>query len=306
MCTPFLKNMNAKAIITDIQRFSVHDGPGIRTVVFVKGCPLRCVWCQNPETQNKRPELMIDQTLCIGCGNCEKACEYNAVNNKEKCILCGKCAENCYTGSRRIVGKVYTAEEVFEKVIRDEVFFKNSGGGVTISGGEATLYGGFCCELFGKIKNHGLTTAVETTGYCEFAILEKMNQYCDYFFYDIKSIDPVIHKEYTGVDNKIILENLKKLKASGANIIIRYPFIPNVNDMEDNIHAVGKLARSLEIDEIHILPFHQFGSSKWSELNRNYVFKNHEVPSEDSLNHARIILNQYIPYVNIGGNGERE
>lgn len=304
---PFSKIMAKKAIITDIQRFSVHDGPGIRTVVFVKGCPLRCEWCQNPETQRKQPELMINPQVCIGCGACAAVCKEDAVTGDRKhCIQCGSCAESCYTGSRRLVGKAYTSEEIFQKVIRDEVFFKTSGGGLTISGGEAALYWEFCCELLGQAKAHGLTTAIETTGYCEFDILEKLNSFCDYFLYDIKTMDPAVHKRYTGVSNERILDNLKKLKRIGADVTIRYPFIPEINDTEQNIREVGALARAADIRQIHLLPFHQLGASKWKELDKGYKFLNHGTPSEESLMRARRILRSYVPYVNIGGNGESE
>lgn len=296
-----------KAIITDIQRFSVHDGPGIRTVVFVKGCPLKCMWCQNPETQRRQPELMINPDLCIGCGNCAAVCENDAVTGKrENCINCGKCAVDCYTGSRRLVGKSWTAQEVFKRVIRDEVFFRNSGGGLTISGGEATLYWEFCRELFALFRERGLTTAIETTGYCEFEVLRSLSVSCDYFLYDIKTMDPSVHKKYTGVENGLILDNLRKLRALGRDVTIRYPFIPGVNDMESNIRAVGEFARSAGVEQLHLLPFHQLGASKWDELNYGYAFRDHEMPSEESLKQAQIILNSYIPYVNIGGNGERE
>lgn len=299
--------MKAEAIITDIQRFSVHDGPGIRTVVFVKGCPLKCAWCQNPETQSAFPELMVDSRLCIGCGSCILACEHDAVaGSRKNCIGCGKCTEKCYAKSRKLVGKKRTVVEIFEKVIRDEIFFKNSGGGLTISGGEATLYKDFCCALFERFKERGLSTALETTGYCRFDVLESIAHYCDLFLYDIKTMDPEIHKLYTGVGNQIILENIKRLKEIGADVIIRYPFIPGVNDTEKNIRAVGELARSIGVRQIHLLPFHQFGASKWDELDKNYGFLNHEIPLEEDLERARVLLADYISYVNIGGNGEKE
>lgn len=299
--------MAKEAIITDIQRFSVHDGPGIRTVVFVKGCPLKCMWCQNPETQRKQPELMINPSLCIGCGNCAIVCKNNAVTGRrENCVNCGMCAAGCYAGSRRLVGRSWTVQEVFKKAIRDEVFFRNSGGGLTISGGEATLYWEFCGELFTLFRERGLTTAIETTGYCNFEVLRSLSASCDYFLYDIKAMDPSVHKKYTGVENGLILDNLRKLRKLGADVTIRYPFIPGVNDMENNIRAVGELAKSTGIKQIHLLPFHQLGASKWDELNYGYAFRDHETPSGESLKQAKIILNSYIPYANIGGNGEKE
>ena len=292
------------AIITDIQRFSVHDGPGIRTVIFLKGCPLHCMWCQNPETQNAFPELMVNPELCIGCGYCIKACQHDAVQNREKCISCGDCTINCYTKARKIAGQEKDVEEVAAYVMKDRIFFENSGGGVTASGGEATIHAEFVYDLFKIFKSEGLSTAIETSGYCMPDKIELIARECDLFLYDLKHMDSQKHLYYTGVDTDLIHNNLRALAAAGKRIIVRFPLIPGVNDSEENIRKTGAFSKELGIEEIHILPFHQFGEPKWSELSKQYRCHTWSPPAADKLSYAKQLLEEYVEHVNIGGGGE--
>ncbi len=292
-------------MITDIQKFSIHDGPGIRTVVFFKGCPLGCLWCQNPETRKTSFQLMLNPQLCIGCGSCKKVCPSGAAYGEwMNCKSCGLCVDECYAKARRIAGSIFTADQVFEKVREDEVFYKNSKGGVTASGGEPMLQAKFCRELFEKCKTAGISTAIETSGYCTYDNFELLLPWCDLFLYDIKHTDTKLHKKYTGHGNGRILYNLKKITKAGANVIIRMPFIPGVNDMAWNLRKMAQTAAECRIREIHLLPFHQFGESKWKELSLEYKCHDYLPPTEEALHEGAAILKEYGLRVNIGGYGE--
>jgi len=263
--------------IFNIMRYCLHDGPGIRTIVFLKGCPLRCWWCHNPEGQDWHPEIAFRESRCIRCGNCFALCAQGAVGKindryiilEEKCIQCGKCVEVCYAEARQIAGKEMTVLEVMEEVEKDRVFYDESGGGVTFSGGEPLMQHDFLMGLLGLSRARGIHTAVETAGYTSPEILKRISTWTNLFLYDVKVIDDKRHREFTGVSNELILENLKGLSSWGVDVIVRVPLIPGVSDDEENVRALGGfLTQSTTIQEVHLLPFHKTGKEKYERLRK--------------------------------------
>ena len=248
--------MSVKGTIFNIQRFCVNDGPGIRTTVFLKGCPLSCVWCHNPESQRFEPEILFYKDKCTGCGRC-------------KCVTAADRDFVCFNGAKEICGKTVSANEVTAEVLKDKPFYKNSGGGVTLSGGEPLAQYDFSLELLKKAKENGIHTAIETCGYAEKSKILEIAKYVDLFLFDCKETDPELHKEYTGFDNKIILENLKALSDAGSKIILRCPIIPGFNDRAEHFKGISETAEKfIGIEHIEIEPFHPLGESKYSALGR--------------------------------------
>lgn len=273
-----------KGIIFDIEHGSFVDGPGIRTTVFFKGCNLRCAWCHNPESQSSKPQMMFYKDKCIGCGKCEQVCPYSL----KKCEFCGKCELFCPKNARKIVGKEYTPDEVLEEIIRDKVFFENSGGGVTFSGGECMLQIDFLCELLKRCKENGIHTAVDTAGNVKWECFEKIMPFTDLFLYDIKAYNFEAHKKWTGVDNKLILENLSKLLKI-SKVWIRIPIIPNVNDDEKEIVLIKEfLMNNGYPEKIELLPYHKMGENKFSALGKQTVA--FDVPSKEIMEKLKCIL----------------
>lgn len=265
------------AMIFDIQRSSFVDGPGIRTTVFFKGCNLKCAWCHNPESQIFKPQMMFYKDKCIGCGKCAEICE-----NKDKCILCGKCAVYCPVDARRVCGKEYTVEEVFKEIVKDKSFYETSGGGVTFSGGECMLQIDFLSEILKKCKENGIHTAVDTAGHVPFESFEKILPYTDLFLYDIKVFDKEKHKIYVGVDNSLILENVKKLLSHGAKLWIRTPIIVGVNDSKEEIQNIKNFVRQYgEPEKFELLPYHEMGESKYGAIDKE--FKKFTAPSKEQM-----------------------
>ncbi len=254
-----------RGTVFNIQRFSIHDGPGIRTTVFFKGCNLKCAWCHNPESQNFKPELMLYMEKCTLCGKCREFCPKAFT---EECTRCGKCAEVCPSGARALCGYMATAEQVMETVLRDRPFYENSGGGVTFSGGECMLQTDFLLELLKLSKENRLHTCVDTAGDVPWEYFEKLLPYTDLFLYDLKLSDGEKHKKYTGVDNARITENLKKLKASGANVTVCVPLIGGVNDNAEELRAMKTLLGDLGIFNIDPKPYHALGEKKYAALGR--------------------------------------
>lgn len=298
-----------KGVITDIQRFSVHDGAGIRTIVFLKGCPLRCKWCHNPETNRPCREIAFYSGKCIGCGACVRACPGNAILpdgrvDGQRCTTCGRCADVCCTKARTVIGEERSVEDILREIRRDEVFYRISGGGLTLSGGEPTAQPLFARALLEQAKALGLNTAIETCGFCAWSDFEPIVRECDAVLYDIKHMDPALHKAYVGVSNELILENIRLVGKAGKKLIIRLPLIPGVNDDCKNLRAVAALSREAGALEIHILPFHQMGKGKWHALNRAYDFEEHAEPDGTCAGEAKRILEEAsgLP-VNIGGYG---
>lgn len=281
--------MKDVAVIFNIQRFSLHDGPGIRTLVFLKGCSLSCKWCSNPEGISTGLQIKYDKSLCTGCGKC-LACPNEAVKydvnmgfviDRDKCQLCGLCVENCLTKAKTISGESKTVEQVYNIIKRDKVFYKNSGGGVTLSGGEALLQVDFAIQLLKRCQENGINTAIETAGYYSFENLERVAHYCDTIFYDIKGWGKECHMEMTGASNEVILNNLRLLDKlisrmeKKPNLIVRIPLLPNINFTQLEMHSLGQFLNKYlrNLSHVEILPFHNMGEKKHEQLGKDYMFK---------------------------------
>ncbi|SUY46091.1 glycyl-radical enzyme activating family protein [Clostridium putrefaciens] len=297
------------ATTINIQKFSVHDGPGIRTTVFLKGCPLNCWWCHNPESQNKKHEILFFKERCTGCGVCVKRCPENAieikggypVTDKDKCILCGKCSDFCPTNAKEYVGQDLSVKEIMKEIIKDQVFYEESEGGVTFSGGEPMLYKDFLNEVLKACKIRGIHTAIDTSGEAPFESFDEIKDNVDLFLYDIKIMDTRRHKKYTGVGNELILENLKRLSDSGANIFVRMPIIAGINDDDLNIDASVAYLSKLNIIQVNLLPYHKMGMDKYKRLDIRYKLSGMEKPSDVRLEEIKDKFNKAGIKVKIGG-----
>lgn len=285
--------------IFDIKKFAVHDGEGIRTTVFFKGCPLKCVWCHNPEGISFKSELQYISQKCLNCGACADVCRYgvhyfeDGVHrlNRQKCIGCGECAEVCVGEALIQCGKEMTVDEVVEKLLEDKAFYLNSGGGVTLSGGECLCQADFCAELLKKIKEYKINCNVDTCGYVDKAAIDKVVPYTDVFLYDIKHIDSEIHQKYTGVPNERIIENLKYIDYLGKKTEVRIPLIPGINDDADNIRKTGEMLRSIEnLIKVSVLPYNNLAGSKYESLGRINTMPRVLPPDRESLKKTIEIL----------------
>ena len=281
-----------KAIIFNIQRFSLNDGPGIRTVVFIKGCPLNCLWCHNPESKARVPEIMYSSEKCVLCGRCAKVCHTGAqriedgehIFKRELCEACGKCAEVCPTDALDVCGREMTATEALSEVLKDRIFYETSGGGVTLSGGEPLYSFDFSLELLKLCKENGIHTAIETSGAVSEEKIKKIAEYTDLFLFDYKLTDKKEHKEYTGVENSLILSNLRLLDALFKKIVLRCPIIPGINDTEEHFKSIGELAESLSmIESIDVEPYHPLGESKAERLGVDYPLLGKGFPPRESV-----------------------
>jgi len=276
--------------IFDIQRFSIHDGPGIRTTVFLKGCTLRCQWCHNPESIDPQPVLSFMPDKCIGCGYCFRVCPEGAhrmengkhVLDREKCTVCGLCAKECYAKALEIVGRDATVTEVIDEVLRDRPFYETSGGGMTLSGGEPLLQIEFTTALLQAAKLAGLHCAVETCGAIDFARFERVLPYVDLFLYDLKDMDPERHKQFTGAPNDAIIANVRQLHDHGAAVILRLPIVPGLNDRPDHFEGVAKLASELpQLRGVEIIPYHTLGTSKLERLGIEDVYQLRDIKTPE-------------------------
>jgi pyruvate formate lyase activating enzyme len=261
--------------VVEIQRCAVHDGPGIRTVVFLKGCPLRCVWCQNPESLNPREEIGHIAARCIGCEACVHACPQHAIRRADPrgiemervaCVRCGSCVEECVADAMKWIGRDWTVSEVLEAVLRDREFYDQSGGGLTLSGGEPFLQHYFAGELLREAKQAGLHTVVETCGHFRWCDIESALRDVDLVYFDLKVIDDVKHRAYTGVSNHRILANARRLAASEASVVFRCPLVPGYTATTENLSALIRFLRDLGQDTVHLLPYHPFGESKLARV----------------------------------------
>lgn len=297
------------ATIFNIQKFSIHDGPGIRTTVFFKGCPLKCLWCHNPESQESKRQILYDAHKCVLCGTCVKVCPQNAIkieNNilttdMDKCDFCGLCEIYCIKEARQIVGKDYTVEEVLKEVLKDKVFYEKSNGGVTVSGGEPLIYIDFIEELFKKLKEENIHTAVDTCGAVSFENLVRIAKYTDLFLYDIKLMDDEKHKMYVGTSNKLILENLKKLSKVHNNINIRMPIIEGVNAEDSHFEKTIEFIKNLNIRKINLLPYHDIAKHKYKKLGMDYEEAKMSKPSDEKMQLFKDMLENKGYEVKIGG-----
>jgi len=297
------------ATTINIQKFSVHDGPGIRTTVFLKGCPLKCWWCHNPESQNPSHEILFFEERCTKCGVCIKRCPTKAIElkdnylimNKNKCDLCGKCSDFCPSNAREYVGKDFTVKELMKEIIKDEAFYDESNGGVTFSGGEPLIYADFLKEVLQGCKTRGIHTAVDTCGYASWESFDKILDKVDLFLYDLKMMNNERHKKYMGVGNKLILENLKKLSDSGCNIFVRMPIIAGINDDDENINESIDFISNLNILQVNLLPFHKMGMDKYKRLNLEYKLSGMEKPSDERMAEIADKLRRVGLKVKIGG-----
>lgn len=265
-----------KGIIFDIQRYSIHDGPGIRTTVFLKGCPLSCFWCQNPESQALEPVILFDRSRCTSCGQCITACPSGANSLTDegikiargKCTGCGKCLEVCPNEARKLAGRYVTVAEVMEEVLRDRKFYERSGGGVTLSGGEPTLQSEFALHILKKCQEAGLHTAMETCGYVPWQTLEKLLEFTDLVLYDIKCLDTKKHNKATGKPNDLIIANAKKI-ARSKEMRVRVPLIPGFNDSEEEVSELVRFVKKeLGPLKIDLLSYNKLGQDKYGRLER--------------------------------------
>lgn len=274
-----------KGTVTNIQRYSLNDGDGIRTVVFLKGCPLRCTWCANPETQTVPSQILLNPNACMDCGYCANACPQSMPKGQggTKCIMCMSCVDGCPKGALELVGKTMSVEDVFEEVEKDSLFYQNSGGGMTVSGGEPLMQSDFTKALLQEAKKRGIHCAIETSGYGQSEAALEIFALCDQILFDCKHMDPSEHLHHTGVDNRLILKNLENAAERYAErITLRIPFINGVNATDENVDAVIAMAKRLKIEEIHLLPYHELGKGKYEKLGRAYEFTG-TTPTVDQL-----------------------
>lgn len=271
-----------KSVIYNIERFSIHDGPGIRTTVFFKGCNLRCFWCHSPESQAPDPELQVFDEKCVHCGRCVKVCpneahiiaDSNQLFLRERCDACGKCSESCPNGALILCGKEMTTDELFREILRDKDFYDSSGGGVTLSGGEPLLQIESAVQLLKKSKAVNIHTAIETAGNVGWGDFERILKHTDLVIFDLKAVDSLLHRDSTGFSNDLILDNLAKLMNSTVNLIIRIPVIPGVNDTISRMKKSAELLNKAQnIQYVELLKFNKLGRGKYDSLNRAYLAK---------------------------------
>lgn len=276
-------------MIFNIQKCSIHDGAGLRTLVFFKGCPLNCPWCSNPESQSYAPEIMESPSRCIGCKACVDACPEKAIDDtliidREKCKGCFKCIDMCYAESKKIAGRDYTVDELYKEIQKDKPFYSLYGGGVTFSGGEPMTHAQDLLAIAKKCQDNGISVMVESCGYGSFDAFKEVLPYIDGMFMDIKIMDAEKHKEVTGVDNVLILENIRKISEAGVPITIRTPIIPGYTDARENIEAIAEFVKTLpSVKEYELLAYHNFGESKYGALGMKYQLKGTKTPADEDM-----------------------
>lgn len=303
--------MSKSGFITNFQDFAVHDGFGLRVILFLKGCSLKCTWCQNPEAINDGFELMFHEKLCKNCGKCIKVCEAKAIKSdlkekvdRKKCVKSTKCTDICPTGALARVGKWISVEEVLQNFMDYKPFFDASEkGGITLSGGDPLYQPEFTNDILRKCKTMGIHTAIETCGYADYSVIAETAKHLDLLLYDIKHMDDATHIKGTGRSNKQILENITKIRREYPNLecIIRIPLIPGFNDDETNITETAKFLASIGINKLDILPFNILASAKYNALGKKWKHKKAERQDDEYLNRLVKIANVYIPDVTIGG-----
>ena len=314
---------SATGMVFDIRRFSVHDGPGLRTTVFFKGCPLRCLWCHNPESQHRRPERVFWAERCLQCQSCLSSCPQGAIHwdgdqpitDDEKCNLSGACVATCYAEARQIAGRRMTVSEVMSEIVRDIPFYEGSRGcgddgapasagrgGVTFSGGEPLLQTDFLLGLLTACRASDLHTALDTSGFATWETLDRVRPLVDLFLYDIKLMDACRHRKYTLVFNTRILENLQRLARLGHNITVRVPVIPGINDDRENLRATAAFVSGLGgSGRVDLLPYHHAAMSKYERLHRTYRLPWLETPSDERMAEISHVFEDFGLQVNVGG-----
>ncbi|MBN2323078.1 MAG: glycyl-radical enzyme activating protein [Spirochaetes bacterium] len=308
-----MKATDTKAVIGrvfEIERYAINDGPGIRTLIFLKGCGLACVWCSNPESQSSHPQLVHYVKKCLRCEACVSICERDALSlesggiviRRDRCDGCGACVSVCNTGALVLLGKSMTPEEAFSEVLKDEPFYRRSGGGVTFSGGEPLMQGEFVLRVAKLCKKHYIHTAIETCGFASWETFERLLPAIDLFLYDLKEMDPERHNEYTGVDNDLILENFERLAGTGKEIIVRVPVIPGHNDRDENFEMIiDFIRRHVPGCRVDLLPYHRLGKPKYDRLGMPYIPDSTDPPSPSRMESLKKEFAQAGFQVSIGG-----
>ena len=291
--------MSAKGIIFNIQKFSIHDGPGVRTTVFLKGCPLKCKWCANPESQLVDVQILHDQKKCVSCETCVHVCPQKAIEmenkhiviHSERCTGCRTCIQNCPSMALSYEGETKNVEEVVEICLQDLDFYEESGGGVTISGGEGMTQPDFVKELLLRLKEHGIHTAIETTGYASDSVFQELAPMFDLLLFDVKQYDSLKHKEGTGVGNEQIIKNLRWAIQKELDVLPRIPVIPNFNASLEDAAGIAALLKEVGASKVQLLPFHQFGENKYHLLGKTYEYEHVEaLHPEDLGDYQKIFL----------------
>ena len=292
----------SSGLIFDIKRFSIHDGPGIRTTVFLKGCPLTCWWCHNPESQAAHRELILRPDRCIACGACAEVCDQGAIvleqdtliTRRARCTACGACVDVCYAEARELVGQHMTVPDVMAEIERDIDFYDESGGGVTFSGGEPLFQPAFLHELLQGCKAIEIHTTIDTCGFATWNTLDRVRQHVDLFLYDVKLLDDTRHREYTGVSNQQILRNLSRLSQEGHPIVLRVPVIPGINDDEANLREIGAFAAELPpLRRLDLLPYHRIGRDKYHRLGKHTPMPEVDPPTEERMAEIARTMRQF-------------
>lgn len=297
-------------IIFDIKKYSIHDGPGIRTTVFLKGCPLSCWWCHNPESHRNYREKLYTLSRCIGCRECLTVCSERAIHetetglstDSEACLRCGNCADACLAEACEMAGQELTVSEVMAEIEKDTAFYDESFGGVTFSGGEPLAQPDFLFALLKACRGHQIHTVLDTSGFSTWNVLDRIRNFVDMFLFDLKVMDDLQHRRVTGVSNRTILENLQALSADGHRIRIRLPIIPGITDDDDNILAIGAFAAGLpSIPPIDLLPYHHLAAAKYERLGKGYRLPDSRPPTEDTLTRLANLLRSQGLTVNTKG-----
>ena len=290
---------STQGIVFDIQRFCIEDGPGIRTSVFLKGCQLRCPWCSNPESFSAKPQLAYFRSQCKLCGACERACEARAVTlgtqqvniDRAKCSACGRCVVECPNGAMKIIGKIVNCEDVMEEALRDRLFYEESGGGITLTGGEPTLQAAFSEAILMAAHRQGLHTAVETNGSSVTTSIERLARHTDLFLFDLKIIDKAKSRAYNCADSALVLQNLECIKSFGCRIVIRFPFVPGYTNDSDNIARILEISAKLGPGtQVQVLPFHQYGKHKYDAMGYDYALSSRLPISKEQVEN---VMSQY-------------
>lgn len=306
---------DVKGLVFDIQKFSIHDGPGIRTLVLLKGCLLRCLWCCNPESQSTEVEIVCFHNKCIrndgyNCDSCLVACPQSALRlspdgeiriDRGRCDICGRCVSSCPASALVLVGEWMTVEQVFAQVWQDQLFYLHSEGGVTLSGGEPVMQPEFSVAFLRRCQGSGLHTAMETCGYVPWEVMERMLPHLDLVLYDLKHADSVMHERLVGAPNELILENARRIAATSVDLVVRVPVIPGHNDSEENMRAIAAFAAGIGVRCANLLPYHNFGAAKYNRLDLEYKLSGLDKPDKEQLKLQKSIFESYGIITRIGG-----